>query len=272
VEYYHDAAKQDDAVTNFLNRKGLNHTELVDHFKLGVANRQLGLLLPEKQLKAGKLIRSKLQDLGILRTSGHEHLNGSLVVPILDIDGKLIDLFGQKLNLSLRKGTPLELNLNTDVMGIWNLSVITCHDELIVCANIIDAMTFWRHGYLNVVGLYLRSQLTLAEINLFKEHSVKRLLIAPELEACSNTIQQQGLDCYCLKLPIGTSVNQYANSVPNSIEVLGSLIRHSDWVETSVSDDLNISLDDNDLDDSEDDLEDYLPFIDDLDDEVDQLD
>jgi len=263
VDYYYEAAKQDDAVTAFLNRKGLNHAELVDHFKLGVANRQLGLLLPDKQLKAGKLIRSKLQDLGVLRTSGHEHLNGSLVVPILDIDGRLIDLFGQKLNLSLRKGTPLELNLNPDVMGIWNLSAINSHDELIVCANIIDAMTFWRHGYLNVVGLYLRSQLTLAEINLFKEQGVKRLLIAPELSTCSDELQQQGFDCYCIKLPIGISVNQYANSVPNSIEALGGLIRHSDWVETSVSDDLDIILDDNNLDDSEDDFEDYLPFIDD---------
>ena len=63
---------------------GLSHPELVDTFDLGFANRTLGYRLPAKNRRAGADIRGRLQRLGVLRESGHEHLSGSLVVPILD--------------------------------------------------------------------------------------------------------------------------------------------------------------------------------------------
>ncbi|UUZ57409.1 hypothetical protein LP419_38600 [Massilia sp. H-1] len=62
----------------------MDHPELVHHFKLGYANRTLGLRLPEKNRKAGAEIRARLEKVGIYRESGHEHFNGSLVVPVTD--------------------------------------------------------------------------------------------------------------------------------------------------------------------------------------------
>jgi hypothetical protein len=56
--------------------RGLRHLELVDRFRLGFANRTLGLRLPEKNRLAGAALRGRLQELGILRASGHEHFNG----------------------------------------------------------------------------------------------------------------------------------------------------------------------------------------------------
>ena len=60
---------------------------MVDHFKLGFANRALGLRLPDKQRAAGADIRDRLELLGVYRASGHEHLAGSLVVPVLGEHG-----------------------------------------------------------------------------------------------------------------------------------------------------------------------------------------
>jgi len=61
----------------------------------------LGYRLPEKNRKAGAEMRCKLQEIGILRDSGHEHFNGSLVI---------------------------------------------------LCEALIDAMTFWVHGFRHVTA------------------------------------------------------------------------------------------------------------------------
>jgi hypothetical protein len=35
--------------------------------------------------------------LGVLRDSGHEHLSGSLVIPVLDHVGEVVQLYGRKI-------------------------------------------------------------------------------------------------------------------------------------------------------------------------------
>ena len=69
----------------------------IERFQLGFANRTLGYRLPAKNRKAGAEIRGRLQTLGILRESGHEHFNGSLVIPIFDEEGRVAELYGRKI-------------------------------------------------------------------------------------------------------------------------------------------------------------------------------
>ena len=87
VGYYHETLKQSPEALAYLQARGLVHGELVERFKLGYANRTLGLRLPEKNRKAGAEIRARLERIGVYRDSGHEHFNGSLIVPVLD-DGR----------------------------------------------------------------------------------------------------------------------------------------------------------------------------------------
>ena len=63
-------------------------SEMIEHFRLGFANRTLGYRLPAKNRIAGAEMRGRLQKLGMLRESGHEHFNGSLVIPIFDCAGQ----------------------------------------------------------------------------------------------------------------------------------------------------------------------------------------
>lgn len=79
VDYYHQTLKQAPEALAYLESRGLAHPELVERFRLGYANRTLGLRLPEKTRKAGAEIRARLERLGLYRASGHEHFNGSLV-------------------------------------------------------------------------------------------------------------------------------------------------------------------------------------------------
>src|SRR5690606_15123242 len=115
-------------------------------FRLGFANRTLGLRLPEKNRKAGAEIRTRLQRLGVLRESGHEHFNGSLVVPVFDAGGNVVEVYGRKITPNLRPGTPQHLYLPGPHRGVFNRDALAS-PEIILCESLIDALTFWNAGH-----------------------------------------------------------------------------------------------------------------------------
>lgn len=93
ADYYHEALKQSPEAMKYLTSRGLTHAEMIGHFKLGFANRTLGYRLPDKNRKAGAEMRGRLQRLGILRESGHEHFNGSIVIPVFDQTGAITEMY-----------------------------------------------------------------------------------------------------------------------------------------------------------------------------------
>jgi DNA primase len=131
--YDHETLKQSPEALAYLETRGLAHpsgygAEMVSHFRLGFANRTLGYRLPAKNRKAGEEIRGRLQRLGVLRESGLEHFNGSLVIPIADAQGGVVGIYGRKITANLREGTPLHLYLPGPHRGV-------CCKELAVTAH-----------------------------------------------------------------------------------------------------------------------------------------
>ena len=135
----------------YLESRGLTG-EAIDAFKLGFSNRTLGLRLPEKNRVAGADIRARLTKIGIYRDSGHEHFNGSLIVPVLDEGGNVLEVYGRKITDGLRSGTPQHLYLPGPHRGVWNLDALKASQEIILCEALIDALTFWCAGYRNVTS------------------------------------------------------------------------------------------------------------------------
>ena len=99
----------------------------------GYANRTLAYRLPAKSRKAGADLRGRLERLGLLRASGHEHFRGSLVVPILGERGQLMQCYGRKLRDDLREGTPLHLYLPGPHAAVWNVDALATSKEIILC-------------------------------------------------------------------------------------------------------------------------------------------
>ena len=153
VSFYHETLTQSPEALKYLEQRGLTHPEMIGHFRLGFANRTLGLRLPPKNRKAGAEMRARLEKLGILReSSGHEHMNGSLVIPIFNRAGELVQMYGRKITANLTKGTPLHLYLPGPQRGVWNEEALQLRSnnaspEIILCEALIDALTFWCAGY-----------------------------------------------------------------------------------------------------------------------------
>ena len=49
VEFYHKTLKESPEALRYLESRGLTHAEMIGHFKLGFANRKLGLTLPGQE-------------------------------------------------------------------------------------------------------------------------------------------------------------------------------------------------------------------------------
>ena len=107
VSYYHETLKETPEALKYLESRGLKSSEMIERFRLGFANRTLGYRLPEKNRVAGAELRGRLAKVGILRESGHEHFNGSVVIPVFNLEGEVVEMYGRKITRALRENTPL---------------------------------------------------------------------------------------------------------------------------------------------------------------------
>ncbi len=243
VDYYHQTLKQSPEALAYLQSRGLAHPELVEHFKLGFANRTLGLRLPDKLRKAGADIRTRLERIGIYRESGHEHFNGSVVVPVLDDGGGVCELYGRKITPRLRPGTPLHLYLPAHSergRGVFNLAALKASKEIILCEAVIDALTFWCAGYRNVTTAYGVEGFTDELLAAFKAHGTQRVLIAYDRDEAGEraaaklapVLMAEGIECFRIQFPKGMDANAYALKVTPATKSLGLLIRQAAWLGT----------------------------------------
>ena len=241
INYYHEVLKQSPEALEYLKSRGLTNSEIIDTFKLGFANRTLGLRLPAKTRVAGKQIRTQLQEIGIYRKSGHEHFNGSIVIPIIDNsdeNGIIGEVYGRKILDTLRKGTPTHLYLPGPHAGVFNLASLKASDEIILCESLIDALTFWNHGFRNVTTSYGTGGFTNEILQAFKANNIKRVLIAYDRDKAgdsaakelSKRLNSEGMDTYRILFPKNMDANQYALSVQPAAKSLGIVIRKAEWM------------------------------------------
>jgi hypothetical protein len=237
IDAYHATLKTHAQGLAYLASRGLEHPDLIDTFRLGVANRTLGYGLPEKNRVEGAALRGALQRIGLLRASGHEHFNGSLVIPVFDdahgcasaagagcagaaASGRIAEVYGRKLTPAnqLRAGTPLHLYLPGPHRGVFNLDGWRGSDEVILCEALIDALTFWCAGYRNVTSAFGVSGFTDELLQAFVTHGVRRVLIAYDADEAGNTaaaklapiLEAKGMAPYRVVFPKGMDANSYA--------------------------------------------------------------
>lgn len=239
IEYYHETLKSSPEALEYLESRGLKNAELIDTFKLGFANRSLAYRLPQKNRAAGAEIRGKLQEIGILRDTGHEHFNGSIVVPVLDENGIITEVYGRKLlGKRLRKGTAIHTYLPGPHQGVWNSHGVKNSSEVILCESLIDAMTFWCAGFRNVTTSYGTSGFNDYHLKLFVESGVEKVLIAYDRDEAGNTaaeklavkLNDNGIDVYRILFPKGMDANEYAMQVSPAQKSLELVIRKAEWI------------------------------------------
>ena len=231
IDYYHAALKNTPEALDFLRKKGINNPEALSRFRLGYSDRSLGTKLPTHHVKAGRLLRERLQQLGLYRDSGHEHFRGCLTFPVMagDGTGRIVDLYGRKmLGTKLHKRCPLDVYLTSDRHGVWNVEAFRASEEMILCPSVFDALTCWSYGYRNVTCTLGPNALTADHLAAFTEFRIKRVLVV-DLGIVQQLLDA-GIDVYSLQLPPTLSINTYALQAGDPAEALGALLRTAHWL------------------------------------------
>jgi DNA primase catalytic core len=238
TDYYNETLKQSPEAKKYLTSRGLTSPEIIDRFKLGFANRTLGYRLPAKNRAAGAQMRGRLQQLGILRESGHEHFNGSLVIPVLNAEGEVVEMYGRKITPNLREGTPDHLYLPGAHRGVWNEEALAASKEIILCESLIDALSFWSAGIRHVTASYGVNGFTADHRAAFEKHGTERVYIAYDRDeagekssaALAQELIQMGIECFRILFPKGMDANEYALKVQPAMRSLGVLLNKAEWL------------------------------------------
>lgn len=236
IDFYHQALLKHPQALKYLEKRGLHNRDLIKTFKLGVCDRTLGYHIPKKNRKDGKIIRGKLQSLGILKANGHEHFRGSLVIPVFDEQGQVSEVYGRRLGKA--KNGPSHLYLPGPHRGVFNLAGFKGTEEIILCESLIDALSFWNAGFHNVTASYGIQGFTKDHRQTLKHHGIKTVFLAYDRDQAGSKAAKDlaeelfanGIEAWRVEFPKGMDANEYATKMSPADKSLGLVLRQAKWM------------------------------------------
>jgi len=234
LDYYHERLKENPDALAYLKKRGLT-AEAVAAFKIGFVDRTLGLRLPHNNRKEGAVLRERLTRLGLLRDTGHEHLRGRIVFPVMAETGEIGTVYGRAIDDGGKHDR--HLFLPGPQRGIWNPAALRS-PEIILCEGIIDALTFWCAGFKNVTTSYSAKALSEEMLEAITKAKVQRVFIAFDRDEAGDKgaaevaaqLAAQGVGCFRVLFPHGHDANSYALTVTPPDKSLGVLLRSAQAV------------------------------------------
>ncbi|EGI3979560.1 toprim domain-containing protein [Escherichia coli] len=253
VDYYHQNLLNSPEAQAWLEKRGLNHPELVSHFKLGYAgdhgiNGSAGLL-PPPFTKEGKALRERLIGLGVLRQSTkQDHFRGCVVAPVTGWSesanvahrGRVLQLYGRRTSADnqVKKGSSKHLYLPSPLAGVWNEAALKASSDVILCEALIDAMTFWCAGFRNVIAAYGCNGFSADHLAALQYHGVRRVMLAFDrdeagdrgAESVAGELLEAGIGAWRVQFPTGMDANEYALKSGSPESALGLALEQARWM------------------------------------------
>ena len=238
TQHYHSSLLNDAGARAYLGWRGLERQDVIEHFRLGFVDRTLGYRVPNIQRKLGKELRTKLTEIGVLRESGHEHLRGCVVVPLTDAYGRVVQLYGRKVD---ETKDSRHLYLKGPHRGVFNRAGLVGAEEVIVCEALLDALTFWAHGFTQVTSGYGIEGVTEEILEAIVSSGAKVVKIAFDRDEAGDRgalklaerLARRGLEVYRVLFPRGMDANEYARKVEPAQMSLGLALRQAEWMRGS---------------------------------------
>jgi DNA primase len=235
LDYYHERLPENPPALAYLEKRGLRSPEAIAAFRIGFVDRTLGLRLPNNNRKEGAAIRERLTRLGLLRDTGHEHLRGRIVFPVIADNGEIGTVYGRAIDE--RGKHDRHLFLPGPQRGIWNPAALKS-PEVIITEGIIDALTFWCAGFRNVTTGYSAKALPEELLDALLAAKVARVFLAFDrdqagdkgTEEAAAPLLSRGIECRRVLFPHGMDANEYARQVQPAAKSLGLLLNAAAWL------------------------------------------
>ena len=206
---YHQSFLLSEKARDYAAARGLTKPDLLSALPIGYADGSLLDTAPE-----GSETWEALRALGVVTATGRELLSGCLVVPLRDLSGTVVSLYGRRVEVPVEMSAeppdrPRHFYLPGPRRGLVNASCLATTDELILTESVIDALSFLEAGIPNAVPLYGTSGWTPDHDALLERHRVRSVLLALDAdeagrkaaEALSRTLTSRGLRVTDVLLP-----------------------------------------------------------------------
>ena len=159
-----------------------------------------------------------------------------MVLPITDASGKVLNLYGRRLVDTA--GSPRHLYLPGPRRGVFNPEALKSGNDLILCEALIDALTFWCHGFPNVTASYGVNGFTDDLRQAILAARPDRLLLAYDRDAAGDAaaedlgkkLGQEEIGCYRVLFPKGMDANSYSLHVAPPEKSLALVLQSAEWM------------------------------------------
>jgi len=228
--FYHQTFLNHPQAMTYLQQRGCFHPEAVTKFRLGYANRTLGYRLPAT-IASGKALKARLQKIGVLRESGHEHLCGCVVVPVWNERHEIAELYGRRITKPIREASD-HLYLPGPHAGVWNADEIKASRQWLLCESAIDALSLWCHGFHAVTWSYGVNGFSPDHWALVRAVRPDRVIVCYDNDEAGNKganelaqqLEAEGVEAWRIELPAGSDVNDVARRAKDAKAELASLL------------------------------------------------
>lgn len=235
LEHYQLTLLEHEQARRFLLQHGISGNSLLSNFRLGFADRSLGLRLQKLGKEKEAFTRGALQRLGLLKPSGHEFFRGCVIFPFVTVDGEITGAFGKRITPKLKAGSVYQAHWISSQTGFFNETALTQYPEVIVCKNPLDAVIWWQYGFKNVVSLMSSDYFSELHLKRLQALPKDRLYLALGSTASDVTatwkvasaLTSAGFPLSIVLYPGGVDMETLIKTVENPVQALSELLTHS---------------------------------------------
>ena len=223
MDFYHSTFKETKEGREYLRKRGITDTSIIETFKIGYSNGTLFKTIPER----GEIVES-LKEAGILTENNRELFKDCVIFPIIDKNGNVVHIYGRKMTEEQVK----HLYLPGGHRGVFNHHILKSYDEIILTESIIDSLSLYQAGIKNTIPCYGINGLTDEHLRAFTENNTRSVIIlfdgdssgkesASKIKnklACS---LDEKISCKIINLPDGEDPSSYLlKHPPEELETL----------------------------------------------------
>jgi DNA primase catalytic core len=196
--YYHQTLSSSLRAKEYLGERGITNPEIVTSLLIGFADGSLMERAPE-----GSETHAALAARGVITGKGKELLEGCITVPLRDLHGNVVSLYGRAIERDQH------LYLPGPHRGLVNAQVAATTQEIVIAESVIDALSFLEAGISNVVPIYGTNGWTSEHEALIEHHRIARVILALDSDeagqraaaALADKLAGNGLDVRVIELP-----------------------------------------------------------------------
>lgn len=228
--FYHEGFRNHPQAMAYLQARGCFHPEAVTKFRLGYANRTLGYRLPGT-IESGKKLKARLQKIGILRESGHEHMSGCVIVPVFNERNEVAEIYGRRITKAIREAND-HLYLPGPHAGVWNAGELAQRRTWLLCEAALDALSLWCNGFANVTWSYGVNGFSPDHWRLVRAVRPDRVVICFDNDEAGNKaanelaqkLEAEGIAAWRAELPPQSDINDVVRRSKDAKAELASLL------------------------------------------------